>query len=114
MCPPLEFPRSRGFDRDYWLSRCEGFRVETAEGRPVGAVVELQYRSTVDRPDRLVVRRGWFATRVLIVPVASVAAILPGEERVVLRPQAAEQPPRAEQRRLRAGVWSPRRPRLPR
>jgi hypothetical protein len=114
MCPPLEFPRSRGFDRDYWLSRCEGFRVETAEGRPVGAVVELRYRSAVERPDRLVVRGGRFATRVVIVPVASVAAIVPGEERLVLRPQAAEQPQRAEQRRLGAGVWSRRRPRSPR
>jgi hypothetical protein len=91
---------------------CEGFRVETAEGRRS----ERWSSCSTDRPSSSRTGSscgGWFATRVVIVPVASVAAILPGEERVVLRPQAAEQPPRAEQRRLRAGVWSRRRPRLP-
>jgi len=111
MCPPLEFPRSRGFDRDYWLSRCAGFRVETAEGSPVGVVVELQYRSNLEQPDRLVVRGRWFARRVGIVPVASVAAILPSEERIVLRPETAEQPALVEQRWFGSGIWSRRRPR---
>jgi hypothetical protein len=106
MCPPLEFPRSRGFDRAYWLSRCDGFLVETAEGRPVGRVVELQYRSEVELPDRLVVRGGWFARRVRIVPVASVAAILPSEDRIVLRPETPEQPRIAGSRRFSSGIWS--------
>ncbi|SRR5712691_7896711 len=104
MCPPLEFPRSRGFDRAYWLSRCEGFRVETADGSAVGTVVELHYRSDVERPDTLVVRGGWFAKRVSIVPVVGVAAILPGEQRIVLRPETAEQPVLAGLRILGVGI----------
>ena len=111
MCPPLEFPRSRGFDPALLLSRCEGFRVETAEGSPVGTVVELQYRSDLERPDWLVVRGGWFAKRVVIVPVAGIAAILPGEERIVLCPETPEQPPPAGQRRFGSGIWSRRRSR---
>jgi hypothetical protein len=109
MRAPLEFPRSRGFDRAYWLSRCQGFRVETGDGRRLGSVVDLQYRSNVGQPDRLVVRRHWIGRRVEIVSVSSVAAILPGEERIVLRPESAEGSLLRKERKHGSRVWSNRR-----
>jgi hypothetical protein len=78
---------------DYWLRRCEGFRVDAPQGR-VGFVEEVRYASSCDRPDVIAVRAGLLGRLLLIVPVGDVAEILPGEERVVLqrslRPTATE------------------------
>ncbi len=75
--------RTPGFDRDYWLCRCEGFRVEAPAGW-VGTVVELRFGSRLDRPDLLVVRVGRFGRRLLLVSVVGVEEIRPREERLVL------------------------------
>src|SRR5712691_5655915 len=75
-------PRTATFD--YWLCRCQGFRVDSPEGR-VGFVEEVRYRSRVDRPDALAVRAGRVGRHLLIVPVDEVADIAPREERIVLR-----------------------------
>src|SRR3989442_1095684 len=40
-------------DRDYWLSRCEGFLVESPTGRCVGVVAGLRFDLRIDRPDLL-------------------------------------------------------------
>jgi hypothetical protein len=98
----LRFPRSIAFDRDYWLCRCEGFRVESPEGR-VGVVEEVRFESRHDRPDVIVVRGGLFGARQFLVPVADVADVVPREEKLVLRPQSAPAPDLAQtlQRRLR-------------
>ena len=83
----LEFPRPLVWDRDYWLCRCEGFRVDSATGR-VGVVSDVRFDSRVDRPDELVVRGGPFGNRVTVISVREVADILPRQERIVLRPSA--------------------------
>ena len=74
--------RTPVFDFDYWLCRCEGFRVDSPAGR-VGVVVGAQFRSRHDRPDVLAVRSGPFR-RLLLVPVEEVAELAPREERIVL------------------------------
>jgi hypothetical protein len=78
---------------DYWLRRCEGFRVDSPDGR-VGFVEEVRYASRLDRPDVIAVRVGLLARLLLIVPVGEIAEILPREERIVLhrspRPTATE------------------------
>jgi hypothetical protein len=86
-------PRSTAPDLDYWLRRCEGFRVDSPQGR-VGFVEEVRYASRCDRPDVIAVRAGRLGRLLLIIPVGEVAEIPPGEELVVLhrspRPSATE------------------------
>jgi hypothetical protein len=84
MGEPIQFPVGRGFDRPYWLSRCEGFLVQDAEGMRVGTVVELHYHSRVDQPDELAVRAGRLGHRLLIYRTEAVEAILPSKARLVL------------------------------
>jgi hypothetical protein len=74
----------RAIDLDYWLHRCEGFRVDSPDGR-VGVVVELRFGSSAERPDALAVRAGLFGRLLLIIPVEQVAEVLPQERRIVLR-----------------------------
>jgi hypothetical protein len=76
-------PRDAASNFDYWLRRCEGFRVDAPQGR-VGFVEEVRYASRLDRPDVIAVRVGLLARLLLIVPVGEVAEILPREERIVL------------------------------
>jgi hypothetical protein len=88
-------PGSADSKTDYWLRRCEGFRVDSPDGR-VGVVEEVRYVSRSDRPDVIVVRAGLFGRLRLLVPVGEIAKIVPDEERVALR-----RPPR---RRRAEGV----------
>lgn len=89
----LRFPRTLSFDADYWLCRCEGFKVERA-GRPLGIVEEVHYRSRPDRPDVLVVRGGRLGTRSFEVTVDEIDKLLPRQGRVLLRsaPGRQEEP----------------------
>ena len=80
----LEFPRSLSWDRDYWLCRCEGFRVDSPTGR-LGLVEAVRFRSRLDRPDELLIRAGILGTRLLVVAVSDVEAVIPRQERLVLR-----------------------------
>src|SRR5262245_9681441 len=79
---------------DYWLRRCEGFRVDAPPQGRVGFVEEVRYASSCDRPDVVAIRAGLFGRLLLILPVAEVAQIIPEEELVVLqrspRPTATE------------------------
>jgi hypothetical protein len=75
-------PGSSGFG--YWLRRCEGFRVDSPIGR-VGLVEELRYSSSIEKPDAIAVRAGLFGRLLLIVPTGEVEAILPAEERMLVR-----------------------------
>jgi hypothetical protein len=77
-------PSGAASDIDYWLRRCEGFRVDSPDGR-VGFVEEVRYASRCDRPDVIGVRAGLLGRLLLIVPIGEVAEILPREELVVLR-----------------------------
>jgi hypothetical protein len=79
----VELTRNFVLDHDYWLCRCDGFRVE-ADGRKLGVVAELRFRTRHDRPDALVVYGGVLGNRVLVVPAGDVAGVVPREERVVL------------------------------
>jgi hypothetical protein len=76
-------PRDSAYGRDYWLHRCEGFRVESAKGE-VGTVKGLRFKGSTE-PDFLEVRTGLFGRRVLLIPVERVEEIVPKEKRVVLR-----------------------------
>jgi len=77
----------------YWLRRCEGFRVESPNGR-IGFVEEVVGRP--EQPEALLIRAGLLGARVLIVPVTEIVALIPSQERVVLRgsPQIRGSAPR--------------------
>jgi hypothetical protein len=70
----------------YWLSTCEGFRVDSENGR-VGIVEEVRL-SPGKNPQALAVRTGLFLTRVEIVPVSDVERVIPRKKRVLLRAAA--------------------------
>src|SRR5215213_2251004 len=76
-------PRGAASMFDYWLRRCEGFRVD-APPRRVGFVEEVRYASRCDRPDVIAVGVGLLSRLLLILPVGEVAEILPSEERIIL------------------------------
>jgi hypothetical protein len=84
-------PRDSAYGRDYWLHRCEGFRVEAA-GREIGRVHGLRFNGSIE-PDLLEVRTGLFGRRVLLIAVEQVEELLPREKRVVLRAQASNADP---------------------
>jgi len=89
MREPIQVPRGHGFDRAYWLSRCEGFLVEDAAGMRIGTVVEVHHQSRLDQPDALAVRAGRLGLRLLIYPTGAVQTIVPGEARLILAAAAA-------------------------
>lgn len=76
------------------LARCEGFRVESADGY-VGVVEALRYAPSTkwDRPSELAVRptdlavhAGRSSKTLLIIPLAEIEEVFVTERRVVLRP----------------------------
>lgn len=69
--------------RTYWLGRCEGFRVDTPQGR-FGLVEAVMFRSRPDEPDALIVRAGLLTRRLVLVPIEDVAQVAPERRRVVL------------------------------
>ncbi|HEX4929327.1 MAG TPA: hypothetical protein VFV62_01365 [Gaiellaceae bacterium] len=69
-------------DRDYWLSHCEGYRVDTADGR-LGFVDEIRAGRDPDG-DVLAVRAGVLGRRIVLVPVAEVEFVVPRAERIWL------------------------------
>lgn len=70
-------------DPDYWLCRCEGFRVDTSEGKR-GVVEEVRFGTRLDRPDWIAIRGGLFSRQLEVVPVDGVAAIYPREGLILL------------------------------
>lgn len=72
------------FDRDYWLSHCEGYRVDGVEGR-IGFVdaVRVQRGAMV-----LAVRAGRLGRRILLVPAEEVVFIVPRVGRLWLQTPA--------------------------
>jgi hypothetical protein len=77
------FPSYKPVDADYWLCRCEGFRVDSNRGR-LGVVEEVRFSSRHDRPDWLAIRSGFFARNLSVVAVDDVAAIYPREGLILL------------------------------
>jgi hypothetical protein len=76
-------PRDSAYGRDYWLHRCEGFRVKSA-GREIGTVHGLRFKGSIE-PDLLEVRTGLFGRRVSLIPVEQVEEIVPKRKLVILR-----------------------------
>jgi hypothetical protein len=68
--------------RAYWLRTCEGFRVDSKDGR-VGVVEEVRFSSD-KQPEALAVRTGLFRMRLLIVPVNEVRRVVPRRKRIFL------------------------------
>jgi hypothetical protein len=96
---PVELPRLVRFGRDYWLSRCRGFRVDAAGRRcHVEAVL---FGSRLDRPDFLVVKQGVLRTRRTTVPVDDVVEIDPLDRRLRLALLDPVEPARQD----RDGWW---------
>jgi hypothetical protein len=77
---PREFAET---GTSYWLRRCEGFEVVTADDS-IGTVAAVRFERRHDRPDRLIVMTDGFRSRLLDVPVELVAEIVQDEELVVL------------------------------
>jgi hypothetical protein len=75
--------RERLGSRHYWLCRCEGFRVDSPDGR-FGLVEAVMFRRRPDEPDALVVRAGVLGRRLVLVPIDDVADVAPRRKRVVL------------------------------
>ena len=76
-------PRRSIYGHDYWLRRCDGFRVETAT-RPVGRAAGIRFGQRTNEPQLLEVRAGRFGRKLLLVSVAEITEILPSERRIVL------------------------------
>jgi hypothetical protein len=81
--PPVQEP----FDRSYWLTHCEGFRVDFPGGAH-GYVEEVRHASDPDRAALLTVRMGALGRRALIVPVDEIAFLVPRAERIWLKSPA--------------------------
>lgn len=72
------------FDRDYWLTHCEGYRVDTGAGR-LGFVETVILGENPPDDTCLAVRAGSLGRTVVLVPLSSVAFIVPQAERIWLR-----------------------------
>ena len=90
-------PRDPSYGPDYWLHRCEGFRVDLPDG-DVGTVKGLRFRDSIE-PELLELCTGLFGRRVLLIPVERVEQIFPKERRIILTvssrladPDVADQP----------------------
>ena len=79
-------PRDSAYGQDYWLHRCEGFRVESAH-RVIGTVHGLRFRGSIE-PELLEVRTGFLGRRRLLIGVERVEKIVPERKLVILRAQA--------------------------
>lgn len=89
------------------LAAAERYEVLSADGRRLGVVDHVRYRSRLDHPDEIVVASGHLAwRRFRVLPVDALAAIDPAEGTIFLRIAAAQarQLPvagRSRRRRLR-------------
>jgi hypothetical protein len=79
-----EVPASEPFDRGYWLSHSEGYRVDFPGGAH-GFVEEVRHAFDPDRAPLLAIRVGRLGRRVVVVPTDEVAFIVPRAERIWLR-----------------------------
>jgi hypothetical protein len=93
-----------GFDRDYWLSHCEGFRVSRS-GRRLGFVDKVLQPYFGASPV-LAVRGGFLGRRMHFVPAGEVFAIVPRDLRLWL----VSTPPAAAERSLRPRLADDLRP----
>ena len=57
------------------LAGAEDYVVLDGEGRHLGHVHHVRYERHADRPDEIVVRRGWPGRRKFVVPFEAIAAV---------------------------------------
>lgn len=69
--------------REYWLSHCEGYRVETPDGL-IGFVEEVVRPPDASEASSIKVRAGLGGRSVVVVPAAAVREIVPDAERIVI------------------------------
>ena len=81
-------PRDSSYGQDYWLHRCEGFRLESPDGEQ-GTVKGLRFSGSIE-PELLEVRTGLFGRRELLIPVERVLEIVPEQKLIVLRARAPD------------------------
>lgn len=86
---PLALPRRVRFGRDYWLNRCAGFRVEALAGGRA-RVEGVVFRSRIDCPDVLLLRREGALVRRTTVRVEEVVEIDVTGGRLLLRTLGTE------------------------
>lgn len=84
--PPGGSARAAGFDADYWLDHCEGYRVDGAHGR-IGFVQEVRSSGDADRR-LLAVRAGRLGRRLLLFRATDVDFLVPRAERIWLSSSA--------------------------
>src|SRR6266567_1312073 len=75
---------ARRRDGGYWLSHCEGFKVESPQGQ-VGVVESVVYAGNEPRPRYLAVASGRFVLHTELVPCGDVVSIDPRETRLTVR-----------------------------
>jgi hypothetical protein len=68
---------------EYWLAHCEGFSVDSEDGR-LGSVDGVRHDPRFGDARVLAVRAGLFGKRLLIVPLTEIRSILPRERRIIL------------------------------
>jgi hypothetical protein len=78
-------PLAEGFDGEYWLRHCEGYRVDAVEGR-IGFVDSIEEHA--DDGVVLVVRAGLLGQRLVSVRARDVAFVVPRAERIWLASSA--------------------------
>ena len=71
------------------LAAADGYAVLDAAGRLLGRVDRVRYERHTDRPDEVVVRRGWLWKREHIVPLEAIEAVDRATATIRLRPTAA-------------------------
>jgi hypothetical protein len=86
-------------DRDYQLSRCQGFAVEAPTGE-VGVVSGVLFGTRLDCPDALEVQVGRLRRRVVVVPVGDVEQIWFDDQRLALARDPRRHPYRERVDRL--------------
>jgi hypothetical protein len=90
--------KARGLiDTDYWLAHCEGYRVDSAEGR-IGFVEEVRLGASHPEDTILAVRMGMLGRRVALIPASAAEIVVPRAERIWLRtrsPMLGSEPLRA-------------------
>lgn len=72
-------------DRQYWLRRCQGFEVR-GQGRRLGVVEDVRYRSSRTQPDRITFRSGLLRRHRWQVPARAVAVVDPREHTLWIDP----------------------------
>lgn len=80
LLPEPEAPAVQGFDRDYWIAHCDGYRVDAANRR-IGFVerVRAEHGRVV-----LTIRSGRLGRHVRTISADEVAFIVPRAERIWL------------------------------